>query len=540
MAVIEIPIIYLKKKTSLNELEIIETLNKMGFPTEVEEENFYIEITPNRPDLLGWKGIERAIINYKEKKEPKIYSIENPCGEFTLEKVETRPFINLCVIKGVKEKEYLLESLIDLQEKLHSTIGRNRKKVAIGVHDFDKIELPITYKEVNEEKFIPLEKEEKMSVGEILEKHEKGIEYKHLVKPRKYPMLYDKKGVISFPPIINSERTKITEKTENFLIDVTGTHKESVEKIANIIITELIDRGGKAYPLIEKSTGNLSLNYKYEKLKFEKEKIEKLLGFEIKNTSKLLRKMGLFLEKGEVLIPPYRVDFFDFTDIAEDLAIAYGYENIKEGELNLYQEGELNEEIEIIKSIFSNMGFYEAYNFYLISRKDIEKIGFKEKLKIEKAVSEEHNSIRPSLVFGLIKNIQENKKERLPLKFFEIGKVLEKEERTKIGFVIANKEVNLKEGFEVLKRISEEMGWEIVSVTFLAKDKRKEKEEYLKIFIEGRAYKIVFKINNSEKNKEKEVSAVVGEIHPKVNEYFKVYLPMVFCEITLPLEFRYW
>jgi phenylalanyl-tRNA synthetase beta chain len=46
----------------------------------------------------------------------------------------------------------------------------------------------------------------------------------------KYPVFYDsKKQVLSLPPIINSEATKITMGTKNVFIEITGTDLKKVK-----------------------------------------------------------------------------------------------------------------------------------------------------------------------------------------------------------------------------------------------------------------------------------------------------------------------
>lgn len=46
----------------------------------------------------------------------------------------------------------------------------------------------------------------------------------------KYPYFHDQNGtVLSLPPIINSEATKITMDTKNVLIEITGTDLHKIE-----------------------------------------------------------------------------------------------------------------------------------------------------------------------------------------------------------------------------------------------------------------------------------------------------------------------
>ena len=315
MAVININKEYLKNETNKEEKEIVDILNKLGFPTDVEEDFFIVEVTPNRPDMLGWRGVIRAINNYAGKKEQK-YVIDETIGEIKVYGVPSRQYIGVAAVTEIKDRNHLIESLIELQEKLDQTLGRMRKKIAIGLHNLDKIKLPLSYKEVEDAVFVPLGEKKEMNIEGILSNTWQGKKYRNLVGT-KYPMLYDSKGVISFPPIINSERTKIDKNTTNFLIDVTGTHKESITSVLNIILCELKDRGGK----IKNIKGDNIEKLKYVKMGFDKKNIERLLGFEF-DENKLLSKMGLKKQREEIVIPPYRNDFMEIADIAEDIAIA--------------------------------------------------------------------------------------------------------------------------------------------------------------------------------------------------------------------------
>ena len=66
-----------------------------------------------------------------------------------------------------------IKEIIDIQEKLHSTIGRQRKKAAIGIYPLEEIKLPITYKALdpNKIKFQPLEFPSEITGKQILSQH---------------------------------------------------------------------------------------------------------------------------------------------------------------------------------------------------------------------------------------------------------------------------------------------------------------------------------------------------------------------------------
>ncbi|MFA4907811.1 MAG: phenylalanine--tRNA ligase beta subunit-related protein, partial [archaeon] len=204
----------------------------------------------NRPDLWSTEGIARELrshfglekgIPFPEVKPAKV-TVTIGAG---LEKI--RPLGVYAICRGVKVTDESLRQLIQLQEKICLTFGRKRKEVAIGVFDADKVKGNCRYLAMDPGfEFIPLGYSRQMSLREILYEHPKGKEYAHLLEGReKFPLLLDENnGVLSMPPIINSEGSgKVTEATKNLFIDVTGFRQENIETALRIICLALSDRG---------------------------------------------------------------------------------------------------------------------------------------------------------------------------------------------------------------------------------------------------------------------------------------------------------
>lgn len=245
-----------KNKTKDEIIEFLkEKIPMIGVGMEsIDEEKIIVEIFPNRPDMLSIEGFSRALKNFlnlsKEIKHYKVY--EGNYEIFVDKSVENiRKYIVGGVIKNLKINEEKLKSIMDLQEKLHITHGRNRKKVAIGIHNLDVIKFPLYYKAADPDKlkFIPLNFDHELTLREILQKHEKGIKYKKIIeKFEKYPVIIDSnERIISMPPIINADFTRVTENVKNLLIEVTGTNFYAVNKALNIIISSLADDNEKIY-----------------------------------------------------------------------------------------------------------------------------------------------------------------------------------------------------------------------------------------------------------------------------------------------------
>lgn len=235
--------------------ELMDRISMLGVDLEsIDNNRIIMEIFPDRPDMLSIEGFVRALKgSLGIEKGISNYNVEDSGIKLFIDKSvqDVRPFISAAIIKKISFTEERLISLMDIQEKLHITHGRNRKKVAIGVHDMSKIKAPFFYKAVRptEISFVPLDMNEKLNLKEILEKHPKGRDYAWTLEGLdRYPIILDKnKNVLSFPPIINGELTKVRESTKEIFIEVTGLNQKAVNQALNILVTSILDRGGKAY-----------------------------------------------------------------------------------------------------------------------------------------------------------------------------------------------------------------------------------------------------------------------------------------------------
>jgi phenylalanyl-tRNA synthetase beta chain len=326
--------------------ELIEKVPMIGAPVEsVTEDEIELEFSPNRPDLYSVEGVARALRGFFGIETGlKVYpSKESDIVLNVDESVQgVRDFVVGGLVREVLMHDYLVKSLMDMQEKLHATLGRRRAKVSIGVHDFDRVKPPFTYKAVDPSsvKFVPLASTEMMNLDEILQKHEKGIDYAFILEGLDtYPLIVDvNDDVLSFPPIINGVLTTVTEETRNIFLDVTGTSLAGCETALNIVATSLAERGGKMetvqvkYPDKTLVTPNLEPAVKQLKVDYANDWIG--ISEDAKTIGELLERMGYGVSiKGdalEVKIPATRNDVLHPVDLVEDVAIAYGYEKLED------------------------------------------------------------------------------------------------------------------------------------------------------------------------------------------------------------------
>ena len=173
---------------TISKEDLIKRLPMIGADFDkMEDDEISIEFFPNRPDLSSVEGIVRASRAFFDIKPGLTkYPVEESDIVMNVDPSvkEVRPFVRCALVKNVEMTDELITSLMQLQEKLHFGIGRNRKKVAIGVHNADPVQPPFTYKAVDPDayQFVPLAKVESMTLSEILSSHEKGIAYASLLE----------------------------------------------------------------------------------------------------------------------------------------------------------------------------------------------------------------------------------------------------------------------------------------------------------------------------------------------------------------------
>jgi phenylalanyl-tRNA synthetase beta chain len=508
----------------------------------------FLEVTADRPDLLSVEGIARELKGLlgKEKGIPKYKVYESDVSVKVLPGIKNiRPYIACAVLKNVSLNDEAVRQIMQLQEKLHVTYCRNRKKVSIGVHDLDKVKHELFYDGVEPEKikFVPLDEEKEMNGKEILEQTPKGKEYGHLIKdfPR-YPLLYDSdKSVLSMPPIINGILTKVTSKTKNLLLDVTGTDEGLVNFVNNIMVTNIAERGGAigkvkiVYPNKRTTTPDL----RPRKIKIKKESIEEMIGIKFSNKDilRILRMMRYDIASSKknvitVLIPPYRVDILHEVDLVEDIAIAYGYdrlEPIAPFTMTMGKELPITKFLRLIRDLMIGFGFQEVLNF-VMSNKNVlfNKMNLQEEEVVEVAnpLSSEYSVLRNWLIPVLLNFLSLNKHVAYPQKIFECGDVVivdySKPNRTetlkKLAAAICDYRVSYEDIQGPLYSLLSNLGFESWKVKRINHPS----------FIQGRVAGLFLESSQ----KEHEVG-ILGEIHPIVLNNFELENPVVAFELNL-------
>ena len=513
--------------------ENLEKLSLFGTPVELLDKEVEIEINPNRPDLIPLEGLVRAFNTFQGKTKNKIYPINKPEKNYkvVIDKSvkEVRPNTVCAIVKNLKLDDERIKDLVNFQEKIHTTMGKNRKKMAIGIYPLDKINLPLRYEAKNplNIKFTPLGYEKEMNAQQILKRHPAGIEYSHLLKGKtKLPIFIDaNEKILSLPPIINSNETgKVTGNTENLFIECSGFDKEILNKALNILVTSLIDMGGKAYSMkIYDKKNQITPDLTTEKIKVSLENVNKLLGINLKEKEmiNLLNKMGHEYKKGFAFVPAWRTDILHEVDLIEDIAISYGYDKFVPEIPKLATIGEESRENKLkskISELLIGLNLLEISSYHLMKKDETKKLKLKNILEVENSKTE-YKVLRQNLLSSVLRVLSKNKDKEYPQNIFEIGKVFSQDD---------NQETGIKEQTNLVIALTPgnftEIKQHLEYLTKMLDLPHRVKETTQQGFIEGRTGSIILH--------DKEIGHF-GEVHPNTLKTWNLKMPLAVLELNL-------
>ena len=531
---------------------------------------YKIEVAANRYDLLCLEGLALALRIFLEKqKMPEIKPL-NVLPEEERQLIvynsvnDVRP-VGLCaILRDINFTDETLKGFMDLQDKLHNNICRGRKLVSMGTHDLDTVKGPFYYRALKPEHihFIPLNREEEVNgdgLMSILKEDPKLGKYLYLLEGKeKYPVMMDSNGVImSVPPIINSQHTKMTLNTHNVLLDVTGLDYTKCEIVLNTLIAMFSIYCKNPFTVEEVKVvsqktgeGKIYPDLTPRKFKTDIKNLKTLTGITDitpEKIVKLLEKMELQAKilnsnELEVSAPITRSDILHPCDIAEDLAISYGYNNIKKELTKTKTHGvqqPYNKLTDLFRNEMSMGGYVEFLTMALLSHKDLFTNMLKDS-KDDKTVqilyskTKEFEYIRSSLIPGILKSIEGNKANQLPFKIFEISDVVLIDKNNEVGASNRRKlcfaYTNTSSAMEIIQGMVDLLMKKIGLIFNCEKDIDKKytiKKSNNPIFFEDRQAEIFIQDNIN--------IGIYGIIHPKVLKNFGIKNPVTLCEIDLQL-----
>lgn len=529
-----------------------------------EEVIYKIDVPANRYDLLCLEGLSRSLLVFQQKMKIPHFKQVKPAQMqrlvITQETQDVRPYAVAAILRNITFTQDSYNSFIDLQDKLHHNIGRKRTIISMGTHDLDTIQGPFTYtaKPPAEIHFKALNQTKEMTAVELMKMYKEDSHlrhYLHIIENKPvYPVIYDANGVLlSMPPIINGDHSKISLDTKNVFIEITAMDLHKAKIVLEVLTTAFscycADKFAVEAVEVVDVDGSISIT---PKLDYREEVIHPNLArnsIGIRSTSaemaKLLTRMFL---KSEVLpdgrlrciVPPCRADVIHACDIYEDIAIAFGYNNIKKRvprTSTIAKQLPINKLTDLLKLEVALAGFTEGLTFSLCSKEDVsEKLnrvkGCEEAVAIGNPKTVEFEIARTTLIPGLLKTIASNKNMALPLKLFEITDVILKDEK-EVG---ARNERRLcaincskTPGFEVIHGLLDRF-MAVLDIKPTSDKQNKPNEGYHirkgtdGAFFPGRSAEVVY---NGQK------IGVMGVLHPDVLSKFEIVNPCAAVEISI-------
>ncbi|MFO7639149.1 MAG: phenylalanine--tRNA ligase subunit beta [bacterium] len=511
-----------------------------------------ISLLPVRPDLFDAAGLARALRGF--------LGIETGLARFDIRESgfcvrvrpgleDIRPHIAACVARGLALDDETLKMLMRMQENLHWALGRDRRRASIGVYDLDTVEPDFSYAPVapGGTKFVPLAGMpagmDPVTPAEILELHPKGVAYRHLLAGLPaYPLLSDAQGrVLSMPPVINSEETRVTAATRNLFIDVTGPDRHAVARTLAVIAASLAEFGAAVESVrVVAPDGSVEVtpDLAPRAVEIDPAAAEKLIGTRVPDVAGVLGRMRYGVAPAgsrlRVEVPAYRADIMHERDIFEDVAIGYGFGNIPRRLVPTMTVGShqpIEELSTTARRVMTGLGFLETMTLALSSeREQFELLGLpvpERRVRLANPISVEQTMAREQLLSGLLGTFRVNTTREMPQSIFEAGDAFALDETQETGVRtsrrVAAGMTGPEAGYSDARRAAETLARELgVEPVFAAGEHP--------AFIPGRCARILVRRGGG-----MAPAGLLGEIHPQVLESFGLAQPVAVFELDLSL-----
>jgi phenylalanyl-tRNA synthetase beta chain len=541
----------------------------LEYEGETEAGEMRLEFGPDRLDRLSVEGIARSL-RYQYGDDRGVYVPPTNDPDWTIEVDGSvpagRPYVTGAVIRGLDLDESSLASLIQLQEKLHATMGRERAKGAIGIHDLTMLKgaagtegrKTITYRgvEPDGDRFVPLDADAAMTPADVLDDHAVGERYAHLVAGLdRYPAIYDEVGLFSFPPVINGARTEVDTGSRELFVEMTGTDQWTIDRMLNVVCYALDARGAtiervdvryaddavvpEAGPRLERP--DLSVETK----RVPHDRLERVLGVDLDPAEAvdLFERSGLDAEPTEagdeetvheVSVPPYRVDVLHPLDLIDDAGRAYGFNDLAPRYPDVATVGSRHDRSRLedaVRSTLVGLGFEDLLDFHMIApAENFDRMGLApaddafgaaEPVRITEPYSEDYAALRTWALPSLTMVLENNTHRAYPQDLAEIGLVARVDgteptgvaERRDVAAVLARPDASYEDAKSRLAALCRAFGADLATPA----------TEHPS-FIDGRAATV--RIDGAP-------AGVIGEFHPRVLVEHDLELPVAAFELRL-------
>jgi len=454
---------------------------------------YKVDVTANRADLLCVEGLSLALRDFLNLPPFPPMRLQPPRYTLTVDYASTsrvRPYVVSAVVRNLHFTQRSYNSFIDHQDKLHQNLCRRRTLVAIGTHDLDKVDPSrLTYSAEAPEDivFVALNQTEKTSGKELFARlrHDKKLgEYLPLIEASPvWPVIRDARGeVLSLPPIINSEYSKIEVGTRNVLIDATATDLSKAYAALNVLLNALrvhsetpadieavtVHYEGDVSGTLLAGNDDVVPHLDPRELLLDVSYIRAITGVEDASVTPqewcgLLGRMGISAVPTDApaevsaqtparppeaavlrcLVPCTRMDIISPIDLVEGAAIAYGYNKIAEhfsrppGTVSVGRALPGFRLAEQVRVEAASCGYVELLLFSLCPAAD--EVFGEQVVKLSNAKTSMFVAVRSSLIPGILNALVANQNHPLPLKVFECAEVMIRDEEYETGAVASRR-----------------------------------------------------------------------------------------------------
>lgn len=161
-------------------------------------------------------------------------------------------------------------------------------------------------------------------------------------------------------------------------------------------------------------------------------------------------KLGFIVKGRTVEAPPERTDIEISEDLIEEIVNLYGYDKLQAAVPHIALKPSVEEDSITLqdnaRTILINLGLDEVYNHSLIGGPGV--VDTKKLAELENPISIDKQYLRPSLLPGLLRNVEDNRRFYDLVRIFEIGRVFQHsasrakkmpEEKNALGIVLSEK-----------------------------------------------------------------------------------------------------
>ncbi|RUO62253.1 phenylalanine--tRNA ligase subunit beta [Pseudidiomarina insulisalsae] len=422
---------------------------------ELNDVTFDVDLTPNRADCLGLRGIARevGVLNRLPVTEPEINNVtaeHEQQREIVLDAPQACPRYLGRVVTNVNVKA---ESPLWLTERLRRSGVRSIDPV-VDVTNYVLLELGHPMHAFDNDKLegavhVRMAKaDEKLT---LLDGNEVTLQDDILV-------IADEKKALAMAGVFGGEDSGVTTESQNIFLESAffapdaiagrarrfGLHTDASHRYERGVDPELqrtaMERatqlmieicGGEPGPVVEaKDQGYLP---QPQQVTLRKQRLEKMLGITIADSdvTEILQRLGFSVnEDGDswhVSVPTFRFDISIEEDLIEEVARIYGYHRIQAAapaaQLRMVPRREASLSASKFKNLLVDRGFQEAITYSFVDPKH-QALMFDDAaaLTLPFPISVEMSSMRVSLWPGLIGAVAHNqKRQQQSLAFCETG-----------------------------------------------------------------------------------------------------------------------